>query len=74
MGAWPLVSLTNANGRYGSIAVDFAVECEGLGWVDCNQFPLLNSNGSDGYGPRQPDAPIQPAMACPISCGESSWT
>src|SRR5262249_33541174 len=26
------------------------------------------------HGPRQPNVPIQPAMARPISSGESSWT
>jgi hypothetical protein len=25
------------------------------------------------HGPRQPNDLIQPAMACPISSGESSW-
>jgi len=30
--------------------------------------------GGVAHGFRQPNAPIQPAMARPISSGESSWT
>src|SRR5215472_8293801 len=41
-------------------------------WARAGRARLLVAFGRDAIGPSQPNVPIQPAMARPISSGESS--
>jgi hypothetical protein len=42
--------------------------------IDIHPAPGLPGLLHDCVAPGQPNVPIEPAMACPISFGEPSWT